>query len=112
MALEGDGDGLLDGEGGIEAGVLEGSPETGPSPSEGAPVGDLLAVQEDAPAIDRQEARHAVEERRLSRPVGPDEPEDAPVSELDVDLVDGPDPPEPPGHRPALEHGLLRSGDV
>ena len=98
MALEGDGDGLLHGQRGVEASVLERAPETGPRPSVGAPVRDVLSVEADAPAVDGKEARHAIEQRRLARPVGPDEPEDAAVVQFEVDLVDGPDPPEPPGH--------------
>src|SRR5947209_10844841 len=107
MTLEGDGDGLLDGERRVQAGVLERPPEPGPRPPVRAPFGDVLFVQEDAPAVDGQEARHAVEQRRLARPVGPDEPEDATLVQLDVDIVDGPNAPEPPRDGAAQKHGLL-----
>ena len=74
----------------------------GPTEAEtGAPVGgqarDLPAVEMDAPAR-RDEARDAVDERRLARAVRADEADEPAGLDDEVDLVDGPQAAERHGH--------------
>ena len=78
VPLEGHGDRLGHGQRRVEAGVLERAAEAVGGPLVGRPVGDLVVAQEHLAPVDRQEARDAVEQRRLARPVGADEAEDLP----------------------------------
>src|SRR5919109_278332 len=52
------------------------------------PLRDVETHEVDAPAVGRREPGDEIEDRRLPGAVGPDQPEDLAVVELDVDVID------------------------
>ena len=94
MPLSSDGERLGRGEGREQARLLERPTQPALGPLVRGEVLDVLAGQDDAPAVHLQEAGDAVEQRRLAGAVLPDEPDDLTLAEVERHLVDGPDPAE------------------
>ena len=106
MTLEADGDVLGDREGREDAGVLERASEADGGPAVGPPPGDVDTLQEDATAVEREQAGDEVEDRGLASAVGADETQDRVGLEREGDVVDRDDAAEPLGEPTHLEHRL------
>jgi len=65
----------------------------------GGKVGDLLALEENLPAVHGVEARDQVEEGCFAGPVGPDQSHDFTLVDLEAHIVNGGEPPETLGDR-------------
>src|SRR5207249_3685414 len=96
VTLEGGGQRLGHGHRREQAGVLERAAEATGRPVGRTQLGHVASVELDAPGVGGQEARADVEQRRLARAVGADDPEHLPTADREVDVVDGGDPPEAP----------------
>ena len=89
-----------------------------PSPQRGSfvrrTIGDSWSSSRMRPAVDGQEARHAIEQRRLARAVLADEPEDLARRSSRSTLVDRGDAAEALGDTAARQHGrgVRRGGGV
>src|SRR5207249_7625753 len=77
-----------------QTGVLERAPEAAPGPGVRRQGRDVRAAEHDPSPIGGQEPGDEVEDGRLARAIGADEPEDLPLVDAEVDAVDGPDPAE------------------
>ena len=102
---------VLHGQLGEEPAVLERPDDAHGGPLLGqVPVQRLAVQRAPSPARERHQTRDHVEQRRLARPVGSDQPDDGARLGHQVDPVEGPDPAEVARPRRYLEPGRARAG--
>ena len=77
-----------------ERDVLEGARNPALGNAARRQVGDVLALERDAPAVGPVEAADHVEQRRLAGAVGPDDREDLAPADLEAHVIDGHHPAE------------------
>ena len=88
LALGGDEHVLQHGQPGEQPRELEGPPDAELEHAIGRGVGDVVALEADLAALDALVAGDHVEERRLARPVGADQPVDLSFTDLQVAEVE------------------------
>ena len=108
VPFETHGDVLRDGEGREDASVLEGPPQARHRPPAGRPGADVDAAQFDPTAVDGEHPGDEVEDGRLARPIGADQPQCLTTTKLEGDVVDGDDPAEALGEVVGGEDDRLR----
>src|SRR5439155_933801 len=90
-----------------DAGVLERPAEADGGSPVWAPGGDVDSLEQDPPAVERQQPRDQVEDRRLPCAVRPDQPEDLVGRQAEGHVVDRGDATEPPRQPDDLEDRRL-----
>ena len=119
-ALERDLQRLLDGHVREQQRVLEAAPEAGRGTLGGrGQVRDVVAGEHDASGVEREEARHEVEDRRLAGAVRSDDADDLALVDVERGAVDGADAAEASDeavdgerHRPVADGAQPPSADA
>ena len=108
--LERYGNCLLDGHGREQSGVLKRAAQAEPGPARRPGPGDIETVESHASFVRVGEAGYEIEERRLSRTIRPDDPNDFARRNRQRDVVDGADTAEADGKALRLECQICARG--